>query len=125
MTELANFLNSAEDALKDKCDEIWGRTQSFTEATNCSPQTGLSLVLQIVCGLPSIPLDLSYHAGIPTMFAYGPELYELQAWGAAGDRAFHLDNHARATNLLSHKLACIHCHFVCFAYTMGAMTSCT
>ena len=38
------------------------------------------------------------------MFAYSPELYELQTWGATGDRGFHLDNHAQATNLLSDKL---------------------
>ena len=42
------------------------------------------------------------------MFAYGPELYELQTWGAAGDRGFHLDNHIWAANLLFHKLAHIH-----------------
>ena len=75
------------------------------EATNCYPQTGLSLALQTLHWLPSIPWDLSYHAGIPMMFAYGPKLYELQTWGAAGDGGFHLDTHARATNLLSHKLA--------------------
>ena len=42
------------------------------------------------------------------MFAYGPELYKVQAWGAAGDGELLLDNHARATNLLSCKLACMH-----------------
>ena len=42
------------------------------------------------------------------MYAYGPELYELQAWGATGDGGFHLDNHAQAANLLSNKLAHIH-----------------
>ena len=42
------------------------------------------------------------------MFAYGPELYELQTWGATGDGGFHLNNHAQAANLLSHKLAGIH-----------------
>ena len=78
------------------------------EAANCSPQTGLSLVLQILHWLPSIPWDLSYHVGILTMFAYGPELYELQTWGATGDRVFHLDNHAWAANLLSDKLVHIH-----------------
>ena len=80
----------------------------LVEAMNCSPQTSLSLVLQILHWLPSIPWDLSYHVGIPTIFAYSPELYELQTWGAAGDGGFHLDNHAWATNLLSHKLVCIH-----------------
>ena len=77
-SELANFLNCVEDTLKNKCDEIWGHIQSFVEATNCSPQTSLSLVLQTLHWLPSIPRDLSYHAGIPMMFAYSPKLYELQ-----------------------------------------------
>ena len=75
------------------------------EAANCSPQAGLSLVLQTLNWLPSIPWDLSYHVGIPMMFAYDPELYELHSWGAAGDGDLLLDNHAWATNLLSHKLA--------------------
>ena len=85
--ELATFLNSAEDTLKNKHDEIWGHFQSLMEATNCLPQTGLSLALQI-----------------PMMFAYGLELYELRTWGPAGDGGFHLVNHAWAANLLSHKL---------------------
>ena len=46
--------------------------------------------------------------GIPTIFAYSPQLYELQTWGAAGDGGFHLDNHTGAANLLSYKLAHIH-----------------
>ena len=100
--ELANFLNSAEDTLKNKCNEIWGCVQSLLKAMNCSPQTSLSLVLKILHWLPSIPWYLSYHMGIPTMYAYSPELYELQTWGATGDGGFHLDNHAQATNLLSH-----------------------
>ena len=45
-SELATFLNSAEDTLKDKRDEIWRHIHSLVEATNCSPQTGLSLALQ-------------------------------------------------------------------------------
>ena len=36
-SELANFINSAEDALKDKHNEIWGHVQSLVEAMNCSP----------------------------------------------------------------------------------------
>ena len=103
-SELANFINSAEDTLKDKCKEIWGHIQSLVEAMNCSPQTGLMLALQTLHWLPSIPWDLSYCSGIPTMFAYSPELYELQTWGATGDGGFHLDNHAQAANLLSDKL---------------------
>ena len=42
------------------------------------------------------------------MFTYGPELYELQSWGAAGDGELLLDNHAQAANLLFHKLAHMH-----------------
>ena len=106
-SELANFLNSAEDTLKNKCNEIWGHVQILVESMNCSFQTGLSLALQTLHWLLSIPWNLSYHAGIPTMFAYDPELYELQTWGATGDGGFHLDTHAQAANLLSHKLACI------------------
>ena len=78
------------------------------EAANCSPQAGLSLVPQTLNWLPSIPWDLSYHAVIPMMFTYSPELSELHSWGAAGDGELLLDNHAPATNLLSHKLACMH-----------------
>ena len=107
-SELANFLNSAEDALRNKCNEIWRCVYSLTEVANCSPQAGLALVLQTLNWLPSIPLDLSYHVGIPMMFAYGPELYELHSWGAAGNRYLLLDNHTWAVNLLSCKLACMH-----------------
>ena len=42
------------------------------------------------------------------MFAYSPELYELYCWRAAGDGDLLLDNHAWASNLLSHKLALMH-----------------
>ena len=45
-SELAAFLNSAEDALKNKHEEIWRLVHSLTEATNCSPQARLSLALQ-------------------------------------------------------------------------------
>ena len=42
------------------------------------------------------------------MFAYGPELYELQSWSTAGDANYLLDSHAQATNLLSCKLVCMY-----------------
>ena len=41
------------------------------------------------------------------MFAFGPELYELQPWSAAGFADYLLDSHAKATNLLSCKLMCM------------------
>ena len=75
------------------------------ETANLSPQTSLALALQILDWLPTIPWDLSYHAGVPMIFTYGPELFELQSWSAAGDVNYLLDSHAQATNLLSHKLA--------------------
>ena len=68
----------------------------------------IDLVLQTLNWLPSITWDLSYHMGIPMMFAYSPELHEFQSWAAAGDGKLLLDNHAWATNLLSCKLACMH-----------------
>ena len=107
-SEPADFLNSAEDALRNNHHEIWRHIYSLAEAANCFPQAGLSLVLQTLNWLPSIPWDLSYHMGISMMFAYSPELYELHSWVAAGDGNLLLDNHAWVTNLLSHKLACMH-----------------
>ena len=102
-SELANFFNSAEDNVRNKRDEIWRHVHSLAEAANCSPHAGLSLALQTLNWLPSIPWNLSYCMVIPMMFAYSPELYELQSWGAARDGEFLLDNHAWAANLLSHK----------------------
>ena len=107
-SELATFLTSEEDTLRNKCEETWRHIHSLAETVNFSPQAGLSLALQVLNWLPNIPWDLSYHAGIPMMFAYGPELYELWSWGTAGDGDFHLDSHAQAANLLSHKLACMY-----------------
>ena len=43
--------------------------------------------------------------GVPMMFAYGPELYELQPWSTAGDAKYLLDSHTQAANLLPCKLA--------------------
>ena len=41
------------------------------------------------------------------MFAYGPKSYDFKTWGATGDGDYLLNNNARATNLLSGKLACM------------------
>ena len=67
-SKLANFLNSAEDTLRNKRNEIWRCVYSLAEAANCSHQAGLSLALQTRNWLPSIPWDLSYCTGIPMMF---------------------------------------------------------
>ena len=97
-----------QKALWDKCEETWRHIHSLTETANISPQTSLALALQILDWLPTIPFDLSYHACILMMFAYGLELHELQSWSAAGDVNYLLDSHAQTTNLLSNKLqACV------------------
>ena len=87
-SKLATFLTSAGDTLRNKREEIWRCVHSLTETANFSPQAGLSLALQVLNWLSNIPWDLSYHVGIPMMFAYGLELYELRSWGAAGDGDF-------------------------------------
>ena len=106
--KLATFLTSAEDTLRNKREEIWRYIHSLAETANFSPQAGLSLALKALNWLPNICWDLSYHVGIPIMFTYGPELYELWSWGTAGDGDFNLDSHAQAAKLLSHKLACMY-----------------
>ena len=65
----------------------------------------LTLALQILDKLPTLPLDLSYCTAIPRMLAYCPESYAFQAWSTAGDRDYLLDNNTWATSLLSLKLA--------------------
>ena len=64
--------------------------------------------LQILQWLPSIPWDLSFHMGVPSMFAYSPEVYELHPWGGAGDGRFNLDTDTHAVNLLTQKLVELH-----------------
>ena len=103
-SQLEGFITSPEDILWDKHEEIWRHIHSLAETANLSPQTSLTLALQTLDWLPTIPLDLSYHVGVPMMFTYGPELYELQSWSATGDANYLLDSHAQVTNLLSRKL---------------------
>ena len=103
--ELATFISSAEDALKNKEEAIWQCIHSLLGVTNCSPLICLFLSLQILQWLPSILWNLSFHEGIPSMFAYSPELYKLQPWGAVEDEGFTLDSDTQATSLLTQKLA--------------------
>ena len=102
---LPGFITSAEGILGGKCVEILRCVHSLAETANISPQTSLALALQTLDWLPTIPWDLSYCAGVPMMFPYGPELYELQSWSAAGDANHLRDSHTQAANLLSCKLA--------------------
>ena len=103
-SQLVAFILSAEATLWDKCEEVWRHFNRLVETANISPQTSLALALQTLDWLPTILWDLSYSMGIPMMFAYGPELYELQPWGIVGDADYLLDSHTQATNLLYHKL---------------------
>ena len=61
--------------------------------------------LQILQWLPSIPWDPSFHVGAPSMFSYGPEVYELHPWGGTGDGGFNLDTDTHVVNFLTQKLA--------------------
>ena len=66
------------------------------------------MLLQILQWLPSILWDLSFCMGVPSMFVYGPEVYELHPWDGAGDGGFSLDTGTHAINLLTQKLAELH-----------------
>ena len=96
-----------EGTFQAKRDEIWRCIHSLADTANIPDRICLPLVLQTLDQLPAIPWDLSYCAGISLMFTYGPESYNFQTWSATGDGDYHLDNDAWATNLLSHKLACM------------------
>ena len=106
-SQLVAFISTAEGTLQAKCDEIWRHIHSLTDTANISHRTCLPLALQTLDQLPAIPWDLSFHVGISLMFAYSPESYNFQTWSAARDRDLLIDNNAWATNLLSHKLACM------------------
>ena len=69
-SQLMVFISMAEDALQAKRDEIWRHITSLTDTANITPYSGLTLVLQTLDQLPSIPWDLSYCASIPLMFAH-------------------------------------------------------
>ena len=106
-TQLAAFIPAAEGTLQAKHDEIWRHIHSLMDTANVPHRICLPLALQTLDQLPAIPWDLSYHAGIPVMFAYGQESYDFQTWSSARDGEYLLDNDAWATSLLSHKLACM------------------
>ena len=82
--ELATFISSSKDTFKSKWEEIRQCVHSLMGATNCSPLTCLLLSLHILQWLLGILWDLSFCRGIPSMFAYSPELYELQPWCGVG-----------------------------------------
>ena len=106
-TQLVAFISATEGTLQDKCDEIWRHIHGLMNRVNIPHRICLSLAFQTLDQLPAIPWDLSYHTGIPLMFAYGPESYDFQTWSATGEGEYLLDNDTWATNLLSCKLVCM------------------
>ena len=46
--------------------------------------------------------------GVPSLFTYSPEVYELHPWCGMGDGGFNLDTDTHAINLLTQKLAELH-----------------
>ena len=99
-TQLAAFISTVKGTLQAKHDEIWRCIYSLADTVNIPHRICLPLAFQTLDQLPAIPWDLSYHAGIPLMFAYGPESYDFQTWSNAGGGEYLLDNNAWATNLL-------------------------
>ena len=83
--QLVAFITTAEGTLQAKWDEIWSHVHSIMEVAGIANKACLTLALQILDKLPTLPLDLSYHTAIPRMLAYCPESYAFQAWSAAGD----------------------------------------
>ena len=77
--QLAAFITTVEGTLQAKWDEIWSHIHSITEAAGLPNKACLSLALQILDKLPTLPLDLSYHTAILRMLAYWPESYAFQA----------------------------------------------
>ena len=88
--QLVAFIITAEGTLQAKQVEIWSCIHSITEAAGLSNKACLSLALQILEKLPTLPLDLSYCTAIPRMLAYCPESYDFQAWSTAGDGDYWL-----------------------------------
>ena len=99
--QLAAFITTVEGTLQAKWDEIWSHVHSIAEVAGLPNKACLTLALQILDKLPTLPLDLSYSRAIPRMLTYCPESYAFQAWSVPGDRYYLLDNNAQATCLLS------------------------
>ena len=85
-SQLVTFISTAERTLQAKWNEIWIHVHSLAEAAGLYHEVCLTLALQILDKLPTLPLDLSYHTAIPRMLAYCLESYAFQAWSTTGDR---------------------------------------
>ena len=76
--ELTAFVSSAEDALNVKQEQVWECVHSILGATSSTPMACLSVMLQVLQCLPHILWNLSFQAGVPSMFAYDLEVHEFQ-----------------------------------------------
>ena len=84
-SQLVAYISAAEGTLQAKCDEIWRCVHSLIDTANIPHRICLPLALQTLGQLPAIPWDLSYCAGIPLMFTYGPKSYDFQTWSTTRD----------------------------------------
>ena len=103
--QLAAFITTAKGTLQAKQDKIWSHIHSIIEVASLPNKACLTLALQILDKLPTLPLDLSYHTAILRMLVYCLESYVLQAWSTTGDGDYQLDNNTQAASVLSLKLA--------------------
>ena len=59
--QLAAFISSAERTLQEKEDEVWGCVHKLADVAGVPHDACLSLALQVLDKLPTIPIALSYH----------------------------------------------------------------
>ena len=97
--QLAAFITTAEGTLQAKQDEIWSHIHSIMEAAGLPNKACLSLALQILEKLPTLPLDLSFCTGLL------PRVLCLPSRECNGDGDYQLNNCARVASVLSSKLA--------------------
>ena len=102
--ELLAFISNAERTLWGKWDKVWGHIHKLTGITGVPHDTCLSLALQVLNKLPTMPIDLSYCMPIPMILAYGPESYDYQTWHEDRGETSALSRDARASHILTWKL---------------------
>ena len=78
--ELLAFISNTKRTLQEKWDKVWECICKLTDVAGVPHNTCLSLALQVLDKLPTVPIDLSYHTPIPMMLAYGPGSYGYQTW---------------------------------------------
>ena len=94
--QLAAFISNAKRTLQ-KWDEVWGCIHRLADVAGVPHEACLSLALQVLKKLPTIPMDLSYCTLIPMMLAYGPESYAFQTWHEDGEGTYSLGQKVRAS----------------------------